>query len=379
MKRKKLRIAIVSSSDPQIAGGVQEHIIYLTSHLRNNGHTVDIYGPEGLDKRFINYHPISKLIDIPTPGNNYTSITTLHSSFKYVDYFKKKKYDLVHIHEPYFPLAAWTIIDSLTVPAVATFHTAWDNTSPLNLLNSFIPLFKDQFSKRIDSAIFVSPITQKRWKDLCAREVYQTIIPNAVDINEFKPKNSINSTPIILFAARLVSRKGVLHLLQAAKILKERGTKFEVVILGDGKDKNDLIAGIKAHKLGMYVHYLGEIKANKRFKYFTSADIFCAPYINEAAPLTILEAISAGLPIVGFMNESFRHGLANYPAKKLLVKCNDLALANALQTLLSNKGEIERIKKWCIAQRESYSWEMVTKQTEAVYYHTIANYEKKNI
>lgn len=379
VKMKKLHIAFISSSDPSIAGGVQEHIIHLSKHLRKKGHAVDIFGPTGQDRRMSHYHKISSLIDIPIPGGSYSSIAVLDQSFKHEKVFNSKKYDLIHIHEPYSPFAAWTILDKLKAPTVATFHTAWDDTSPLNIINAFIPIFKDQFSRIVQSAIYVSSITKKRWKDICSASVYQTIIANAVDTEAFKPKAYINKVPHILFAARLVSRKGVLRLLNAVKILRERGHIFRVTIMGDGKEKKDLITSIKKQKLGKFVTYLGEIKGKARLKYFCLADIFCAPYVNEAAPLAILEAISSGLPIVGFMNSSFKESLSHYPGKNLLVKCSDNALAGALEALLVNRQLIQSIKDWCIAQRDLLSWDKIACQTENAYYQTIKMYEKKTV
>lgn len=377
---KKLHIAFISPSDPSIAGGVQEHILHLSSQLRKLGHSIDIFGPEGSDKRFLNYHAISTLIDIPIPGGAYSSINILDQSFNIEETLNSKKYDLVHIHEPYFPIAMWNIIDKIQRPAVATFHTAWDDMSILNILNGIIPLFNDQFSESIQSAIFVSQSTRKVWKNICASSVLQTVIPNAVDIECFKPKIGFNKIPTILFVARLVSRKGVLHLLKAAQVLLRRNIQFTIDILGTGKEKDEMLAYIRSNQMNKLVKYRGEIKGKLRYEYFTNADIFCAPYVNEAAPLTILEAISSGLPIVGFMNNSFKESLSQYPARDLLVEPkNDAALARALESLILDRKKLEKIKKWCVNQRPLYSWESIAKKTEDTYYKTIQNYEKKII
>lgn len=365
---KKLRVAMIMSSNPTIAGGVQEHVLYLSSYLRRMGHTVDIFGPEGIDSRFTRYQNISTIIDIPIPGGMYTYINALKIPLDLKSIFNKKKYDLLHIHEPNIPSAAWTIIDQVNMPMVTTFHTAWDDVSILNIINGVIPLFKEQFSRVVRAAIFVSSVTRARWKDICAPTVFQINIPNAADTASFKPKKYINEIPNILFVARLVSRKGVLHFLKALEIVKNKKRQFTATIIGDGKEREDVLTFIKEHKLKKYVSYLGELKGSKRFKYFTSADIFCAPYVNEAAPLAILEAISAGLPIVGFMNDSFKESLSKYPAKELLVKTDDLALAHALELLLLDKKRIEAIKKWCLAHRCDFSWSTIAKQTEDVYY-----------
>jgi glycosyltransferase involved in cell wall biosynthesis len=223
----------------------------------------------------------------------------------------------------------------------------------------------------VKGAIFVSKITAKIWRPLCSKKVIKCIIPNAADTLLCIPKKEINEIPHILFAARLVKGKGALYLLKAVEILKKRGRKFDVTIMGKGAEKEEIIAFIKTHKLKKNVRYIGQIIGTKRFYYFTEADIFCAPYSNEAAPLAILEAISAGLPIVGFINESFKESLSQYPAKELLVKKSDLALADALDSLITNRLKIATIKEWCLTQRNNYSWSSVAVKTEEIYYKVL--------
>ena len=376
---KKLRIAMFMSSNPIQAGGVQEHILYLSKELRKNGHLVNIFGPKPKKNIYSHYTVMGEKIYFPLPNGNHSNVHILGEFDKPEFYFNKDKYDILHIHEPYIPFAAWNVLEKSSIPIIGTFHTAWDSESIFNMFKPFIPLFKERFSLQTDGAIFVSKITFENWESLCDDKMIKRIISNAADIDSFKPKKRIHDTVHVLFAARLVRRKGVLHLLKAVEILRNRKRKFSVTIIGNGDEKDAAISFIKIHKLNKYVRYLGEIMGSKRFKYFTSADIFCAPYVNEAAPLAILEAISAGLPIVGFTNDSFKEGLLDYPAKDLLVKNNDLALANALESLILDKNRIETIKKWCLVQRNNYSWAMVAKQTEDVYFQVLKKYEEKNI
>ncbi len=376
---KKLRIAMFMSSNPIQAGGVQEHILYLSRELRKNGHTVRIFGPKPKENIFSYYSSMGEKIYFPLPNGNHSNIHILSEFDKPEHYFNKEKFDILHMHEPYIPFAGWSVLEKSSIPTIGTFHTAWDNDSIFNMFKPFIPLFKENFSSHTHGAIFVSKITFENWTSLCDKKMIKKIISNAADTASFVPKGTINEIPNILFAARLVGRKGVLHLLKAVQLLKNRKRKFKVTVIGNGDERDTAISYIKTNKLNKYVQYLGEIIGSKRFKYFTSADIFCAPYINEAAPLAILEAISAGLPIVGFMNDSFKEGLVDYPAKDLLVKNNDIALADALEKLILNKNRILEIKKWCLTHRNNYSWSTIAKKTEDIYYQVIEKYEKATI
>jgi len=362
-----------------MAGGVQEHIYYLSKELRRNGHTVTIFGPQPKKNIFIDYRVMGEKIYFPLLNGNTGNIHILSTLDKPKEEFTKKKFDILHIHEPYIPFAAWNVLEKSSLPIVGTFHSAWDNESMFNIFNTFIPLVKDKFSSYIQGAIFVSKITFDKWKSMCDKTVIKIIIPNAVDTSLFEPKININKTLQLLFVARIVNRKGLLPLLRAISILKKKQLDFSLTIIGDGDEKQSAINYIKKNRLTKFVQYLGEIRGNKRAKYFKESDIFCAPYVNEAASIAVLEAISSGLPVVGYKIPLFSDLLKDYPGKELLVNKSDTALANALETVIRNPTLVQTLKTWCISKKETFSWASVAKQTEALYFQALQKYEKKNI
>ncbi|MCX6732671.1 MAG: glycosyltransferase family 4 protein [Candidatus Roizmanbacteria bacterium] len=378
---KKLRIAMLFSSDPSAAGGVQEHIYHLSNELRKRGHIVDIFGPKPKPSQLDSYTSIGMSVEVPIINGNIANILLLDPKIDIDKILIDNKYDIIHAHEPYVPFAFWSIVNKLKTPCVTTFHTAWDDSSIINFINGVIPFFRDAFSKYVGGAIFVSKITQTRWKSLCDSSVKQRVLYNSVDTNTFIPKNKRTDALIqLLFVARLVHRKGLFQLLEAVKMLKEEGVKFSLTIIGDGKEKNKMLDYIKSYKLSTHIQYLGEIKGKKRAQYYKRADIFCAPYRDEAGSITILEAISAGLPIVGFSNELFKEALKDYPNKKLLVKQNNVQqLAKAIEFLIKNENEIDRIKEWCLEKKKEFSWETIAQKTESLYYELVESYERNNI
>ena len=366
------------SSNPTLAGGVQEHILHLSKQLRENGHSVTIFGPKPAKNRFAQYKAMGEKVYFPLPNGTQSNVHILGTTDLPETVFTQKKFDIVHIHEPYIPFAAWTVLEKSTIPIVGTFHTAWDNESFFNIFNSFVPLFKDRFSSFTDGAIFVSKITFEKWKPMCNKSVLKNIIPNAVDTSLFEPKKSINKMIHLLFAARLVQRKGLYQLLKALVILKNKGYRFILTVMGDGDEKNQDLNFIKNNKLQTYIRYMGEIKGAERSKYFKEADVFCAPYVNEAASISVLEAVSSGLVIAGYNIPIFSDLLKDYPGKELLTQKTDIALARALEKIMRDTDIIHKIKKWCIKKRETFSWITVAKQTETHYYQVLKKYEKKN-
>lgn len=368
-ENRKLRIAMFFSSNPTSAGGVQEHVRYLSEELRKRGHGVTLFGPEGNAKQYINYHAIGYTIQVPLPNGNWTSIQMLKPFSDINKMFSKNKFDILHIQEPYIPILGWQLVDITNIPKVSTFHSAWDDSSIINALNGIVPLFKDKFSEKMGAAIFVSRITQKRWEGLCTKKVSQHIVYNAVDRESFYPIPHKKSKKIkLLFLGRMVQRKGVIYLLEAFRMIAHKFPQAELELVGGGPEVQTTLSFIKNNRLEKQIKYRGEIFGNERIHFFQHADIFCAPYSDEASPLTILEAMSCGCTIVGFQNEAVKESLSSYPNFELMVEQkNTKALAQALSKVISDSALRAHIRKWCIGESKKYAWSIVAEQTEKIY------------
>lgn len=368
---------MVMSANPLQAGGVQEHILNLSKGLRKSGHKVTIFGPKSKKNIYSNYKTLGEKVYFPLPYGNHGSIHMLSEIDRPEELFAQGNFDILHIHEPYAPFAAWNVLEKSSIPTIGTFHTAWDNESVFNILNSFIPFFKDKFSSYTHGAIFVSKIACEKWKSMCDASVVKSIISNAVDTVLFEPKKTTNKIIKLLFVARIVQRKGLLPLLRAITLLKKKRLNFSLTIVGDGEDKERTMRYIKKNKLKKYIRYVGEVRGVKRARYFKESDIFCAPYVNEAASISVLEAVSSGLPIVGYRIPLFSDLLKDYPGKELLVEKTDAALANALEKTMRNPLLVQSLKEWCIKKRASLSWTTMTKQTEDLYYQVLQSAKKE--
>jgi len=375
---KKLKIAMFFSSDPSMAGGVQEHVYQLSKEIAKLGHKIDIYGPEKNILPYANYHPIAKTIQLPMPNGNWSNITIeKENQKKFINNINHKKYDLLHIHEPYIPFVGWEIIKKTQSKKIATFHSAWDSDSLVNFINPFIALFQDIFSINFTGAIFVSKIVKKRWQDLCSKKVIQKVIYHGVD-KSFFPINKKDSNIInLLFVGRIVNRKGLKYLLKAIKKITKDLSNIKLTVLGDGPMKKSLENYVTKNKLKKFVSFKGETIGPEKIKYYQNADIFCAPYFDEAFGITIIEAMACGLPIVAFKNSAFKEILKDYPYPELLVKPRNVnKLTRALEKIIEDKNMRQEISSWLLKESKKYNWEKTAKETEEFYLKVLDKYEK---
>ncbi|KKT76569.1 MAG: hypothetical protein UW73_C0041G0002 [Microgenomates group bacterium GW2011_GWB1_44_8] len=110
---------------------------------------------------------------------------------------------------------------------------------------------------------------------------------------ELAHKYHIQKDRVVLFSGRLISEKGVEYLVKAAP--KIRG---QIVIAGDGPRKENLAALIASKKI-QNVNFLGYIDHELLIKIYYLADVFVSPSVwDDPMPLTIVEAMAAGLPVV---------------------------------------------------------------------------------
>jgi len=105
-------------------------------------------------------------------------------------------------------------------------------------------------------------------------------IYESVSGSDYRPEK-----PLILAVGRLVEKKGFKYLIEASKILKDRGLDFTVNIIGSGPLYKDLLSQIEDLDLEENVKILGENKGlsnEDTLMYFKSANIFTFPSVETA-------------------------------------------------------------------------------------------------
>lgn len=155
--------------------------------------------------------------------------------------------------------------------------------------------------------------------------------------------------PALLFLGRIGHRKGAFDLLQAVAALNNSGVPYHLHLCGDGDVGR---ARAMTIELGIESHVTipGWIGANERQRLLASSTAFVLPSYHEGLPVAILEAMSAGIPVisspVGGIPDAITNGVEG-----LLVPAGEIGqLTTALRQLLCNPqlaqamGNAARIK-----------------------------------
>ncbi len=247
-----------------------------------------------------------------------------------------RRFDVLHVHIGDFPslyrkmLVAWPLFAFARCPSVLHMHGA-AFLAEYARQPAFGRWLARRFIARFDLVIALSD----QWRaDLVARFTIARIIalPNAVPVPAEPPPRDLAAPRAFLFLGLIGARKGVIDLVQAAHGLAAQDASFTLAIGGNG-DSTRLCAVIKAYDLAQRVTYLGWIDSAARDRIIRTSHVLVLPSYAEGAPMAIIEAMAAGMPIiatrVGAIPELVEHG-----HNGLLIEPGDVdALTAAMATL----------------------------------------------
>jgi glycosyltransferase involved in cell wall biosynthesis len=170
-------------------------------------------------------------------------------------------------------------------------------------------------------------------------------VPNGIDLERFSPNGTPPWSPFrILCVARLVEKKGIPVLIEACRILRDRGHSFTCDIVGKGILRPQLEALIQEHRLRELVHLRGPATQGEVRERYRASHLYVLPCIvaadgnRDGLPVSLVEALACGLPVISTpvtgIPEVVRDG-----HNGLLVPSGDAAaLAEAMARLINDLG-----------------------------------------
>jgi len=128
-----------------------------------------------------------------------------------------------------------------------------------------------------------------------------TVISQGVDIDKFTPFKGIEdcSKRKVLFVGRLVVNKGVRHVIQAFSEVASHAVDTELIIVGEGPDKDMLKQLCCELDLTDRVRFLGYVPHDDLPSVYHSSALLVLPSHSEGLSNVVMEAQACGLPIIG--------------------------------------------------------------------------------
>jgi glycosyltransferase involved in cell wall biosynthesis len=148
--------------------------------------------------------------------------------------------------------------------------------------------------------------------------------------------------PIIGSVSTMIKQKGIEHLLNAAKILRDTGEDFHLLIAGDGPLREAVRSRVTELSLDDHVRCLGWVpQASDRL--LPMCDMFVQSSIWEAMSVVVLEAMAAGKPMVVTSVGENPHVVIDGETGIIVPPANPAALAEGLRRLLRDPGLRQRM------------------------------------
>ena len=322
--------------------------------------------------------------------------------------------DIVHLNWISLGFVPIHEIAKIRYPIVWTLHDSWAFTGGCHLPSScknyekkcgYCPILgsnkpldlsrhtwnrKYKYWKNLNMTI----ITPSKWLYRCVKNssLFSNsnikIIPSGiVDTNVFKPVDKKIARKIlkltagkkyILFGAVNFTRdknKGFDYLNSAVRRLADQGLAkdTELLIFGSSKPFKSPSAGIKTHYLGV-LHDDFTIAL-----FYSAADVLCIPSIQETFPMTAVEALSCGTPVVAFNSTGITDIVDHMKNGYLAEPFKAADLANGINWILESKRRYNKLSK---NTREKvikkYRIEVVARKFKELYKDLINEYKSKS-
>lgn len=160
------------------------------------------------------------------------------------------------------------------------------------------------------------------------------LIDNGVPVEGYPEPDRDHEPPRVLYVGLLTPRKGVLDLLEATRLLRERGVQHETWLLGGTPDEGPAAEAEVRAALDGSAKLLGTRAPQDMPAEFAAADLFCLPSWWEAMPLSVLEAMAAGLPVVATDVGDVARAVDDGTTGHVVPVRNPEKLADALERLI---------------------------------------------
>jgi glycosyltransferase involved in cell wall biosynthesis len=250
--------------------------------------------------------------------------------------FREWRPDVIHSHlwHATRPTALATL--GTNIPHVVHLHDAWSRLEATNLRDFLIRSVCNLALRRTPTRfIAVSEHTRDyTQRFVSAAENHTTVIPNGVNLAKFTPGRSLatcvrnDDSLAVVMVGWLEEFKGQGLLIQALALLKERGVIWRARFAGAGRMREQYIA--MSRELGVHrqIEFCGLVEDVPGF--LRAADVLALPSATEGMPLSILEAMATGLPVVASRAGGIPEVIEDGCNGLLLVELSSIALANAL-------------------------------------------------
>jgi len=370
---------MVDSYKPYISG-ITNYVEINKQYLEQAGHDVFVFTFGDLD------YKDNEANIIRSPGVPLAD-TGFYLSMRYSRAAKKllQTMDVVHVHHPFLSgRLALRYCRPLGIPIVFTNHTRYDLYAqaylplmPNEVSHGLLQAYMPPFCKAVDLVITPSAGMEKVLRELNVEDRIE-IVPNGVDLKNFHDAAPISRAQfgfkdddiLLVYAGRIALEKNIPFLLEAFSGVAKAIPNVHLLLIGGGVQQfeDEIRTLVKDMDAPRRVRLIGKIPYDQLPAYLAMCNIFVTASVTEVHPLSVIEAMGAGLPTMGI--ESVGVGDTVEDGKTGFLATHDLPAFTAKLTRLCL--DLELRQQMSISARKA-STQYATERTTSL---MLRQYEK---
>jgi 1,2-diacylglycerol 3-alpha-glucosyltransferase len=305
-----MRIGLLADTYKPHVSGVTHYISLNKQVLEARGHEVFVFTFGDLD------FPDDETNIIRTPGVPVAD-TGLYLGFRYASAARRllETMDVAHVQHPFLSgRLALRYCRPKGIPIIFTNHTRYDLYAQAYLPmlpdvvgTSFLQAYLPSFCREIDLVIAPSNGLKQVLRDLDVMGRIE-VIPNGVDLGRFEediqpiPRERFgiaDDEVLLVYSGRLGPEKNLTFLVRAFAGAQTAFPRTRLMLVGDGPERDNLEDLAARSGLKDHVVFVGMVPHKDVPCYLTAADAFVTASVTEVHPLSVIEALACGLPVVG--------------------------------------------------------------------------------
>lgn len=383
-----MRIGMMADGYKPHVSGITNVIDLSKRFLESEGHEVFVFTFGGNDFQDEEAN-IIRTRGVPLVDSGY------YVSVRYNNEAQKilQTMDIVHVHHPFTSgRLAIRYCQPKGIPIVFTNHTRYDLYAqaylpmvPDVLGDTFLKAYMPSFCKSCDLVIAPSEGLRKVLVSLGVDSPVE-VIPNGIDINPFQtveypiPRQEFgfkDEDVVLTYMGRLGVEKNLTFLLRAFAGIAKTYQNVSLLMIGDGAEKENLEDRVRIMGISDRVHFTGMIPYQELPAYMAAADAFVTASVTEVHPLSVIEAIASGLPVVGIQSpgvgDIIEDNVTGYLAQE-----EDLAEFTAkLSLLINDHDHRQHMSREASQAARQYAFENTNQILFEHYERLVAEYTKR--
>jgi phosphatidylinositol alpha-mannosyltransferase len=378
-----LKIAQLCPYDIHRPGGVQRHIVDLSTALQAMGHEVTVIAPHigdgaaeagapqgaahcGLPGFSIAYVGKGRLFALNATQFEITAALG-DQRMLLKEVLQTGRFDVVHFHtlaSPFLPIQALRVSQAANV---ATFHAVPPDAGTGSIQRRLSRAFGRWLAPKLDGVILASDVHRKIHGVDAVSPL--AVLPPCTNLRSFEA----GAPPLpqfcdhrlnLLFLGRLEPRKGAIVLLRSYDALCRMGLPIRLLVAGDGPERAMLERFVQEHNVPEVI-FLGRIEPAAVPRLYAACDVFCAPSLYaEGFGIVLAEAMASGKPIVAAANAGYRTVLTGEAADFLVPPGDAEACRSKLEILIADPERRRRLGEW--GRREAMRYDSSSRAADFV-------------